>query len=115
MERELKSGAIADAGTMHEFRTAIDEIRMTSWTASELHNVQPERKQAMASFLAAERIRRFAQMIRDFSIDLEHQQLTWESGGIQALFDSVTALHSGLDRLIREHRAAFRNLKDEKR
>lgn len=115
LERDLKSGAIADAGTMHEFRTAIDEIRMTSWTASELHNVQPERKQVMASFLAAERIRRFAQMIRDFSIDLEHQELTWESGGIQALFDSVTALQSGLDRLIREHRAAFRNLKDEKR
>lgn len=112
MERDLKSGVISDAVALQEFRNAIDEVRMTSWTASELHKVTPERKQALASFLAAERIRRFAQMIRDFSIDLEHQDLTWESGGIQTLFDSVTALQSGLDRLIRQHRAAFRNLKD---
>ena len=86
---------------------------LTAWTASELQNVQPERKATLASFLAAERIRRFAQMIRDFSIDLEHQDLTWESGGVQALFDSVAALQSRLERLIRQHRANFRNLKDE--
>jgi hypothetical protein len=67
----------------------------------------------MASFLAAERIRRFAQMIRDFSLDLEHQDLTWESGGIQSLFDSVAVLQSRLERLIRQHRATYRNLKDE--
>jgi hypothetical protein len=113
LERELKSGHISDTATLHEFRQAIDEVRMTAWTASELHNVQPERKANLASFLAAERIRRFAQMIRDFSVDLEHQDLTWESGGVQSLFDSVAALQSRLERLIRQHRANFRNLKDE--
>jgi hypothetical protein len=114
LARDLKSGAISDPGALLDFRSAIDEIRLTSWTASELYNAHPERKHAIASFLAAERIRRFAQMIRDFSVDMEHQDLTWESGGIQALFDSVSALHSHLDRLIREHRATFRNLKDER-
>jgi hypothetical protein len=115
LERELKSEKVSDIGALHEFRHAIDEIRMTAWTASELQNVQPERQETIASFLAAERIRRFAQMIRDFSIDLEHQDLTWESGGVQTLFDSVTALHSRLEGLIRLHRATFRNLKDEQR
>ena len=86
---------------------------MAAWTASELQNVQPERKATMASFLAAERIRRFAQMIRDFSTDLEHQDVTWESGGIQTLFESVAALQGRLEKLIRQHRAAYRNLKDE--
>jgi hypothetical protein len=113
LERELKSGRASDPAALHEFRQAIDELRMTAWTASELQNVQPERKANLASFLAAERIRRFAQMIRDFSVDLEHQDLTWESGGVQALFDSVAALQSRLERLIRQHRANFRNLKDE--
>jgi hypothetical protein len=113
IERELKSGRASDAAALHEFRHAIDEVRMTAWTASELQNVPPERQATLASFLAAERIRRFAQMIRDFSIDLEHQDLTWESGGVQSLFDSVAALHGRLERLIRQHRAAFRNLKDE--
>jgi hypothetical protein len=114
-ERDLKSGAISDAAALQDFRGALDEIRMTSWTASELHNAQAGRKELLASFLAAERIRRFAQMIRDVTIDLDHEEVTWESGGVQTLFDSVTLLHARLDRLIREHRANFRNLKDEKR
>ncbi|HKV91012.1 MAG TPA: hypothetical protein VJW20_00540 [Candidatus Angelobacter sp.] len=113
LERDLKSGGVSDPATLHDFRHAIDEVRMTAWTASELHNARTERQATIASFLAAERIRRFAQMIRDFSVDLEHQDLTWESGGVQSLFDSVAALQSHLERLIREHRAAFRNLKDE--
>src|ERR1051326_4632847 len=113
LERELKSGPVSDAATLHDFRQTVDDIRMTAWTASELQNVQSERKASLASFLAAERIRRFAQMIRDFSLDLEQQDLTWESGGVQSLFDSVAALQSRLDKLIRQHRANFRNLKDE--
>jgi hypothetical protein len=113
LERELKSDAISDAAAVQEFRHALDDIRMAAWTASELHNAQPGRKELLAKFLAAERIRRFAQMIRDLSLDLEHQDVTWESGGIQTLFDSVSVLQSRLERLIRDHRAAFRNLKDE--
>src|SRR5690242_13428100 len=115
LERDLKSGTISDDAALQEFRHAVDEVRMTSWTASELHNAQPGRKELLASFLAAERLRRFAQMLRDLSLDLEHEDVTWESGGIQTLFDSVTQLQSRLDRLIREHRAGFRNLKDDKR
>ena len=115
LERELKSSTISDVATLQDFRQAVDEIRMAAWTAGELHNAQPGRKELLASFLAAERIRRFAQMIRDLSLDLEHQDLTWESGGIQTLFDSVSVLQARLDRLIREHRATFRNLKDDQR
>lgn len=115
LERDLKSGTISDVAALQDFRNALDEIRMTSWTASELHNAQPGRKELLASFLAAERIRRFAQMIRDLSLDLDQEDVRWETGGIQTLFDSVTQLQSRLERLIREHRAGFRNLKDDKR
>jgi hypothetical protein len=113
LEHDLKSGVVSDIAALLDFRHAIDEARLTAWTASELHHAHPERQATLASFLAAERIRRFAQMIRDFSVDLEHQDLTWESGGVQTLFDSVSALQARLERLIREHRATFRNLKDE--
>jgi hypothetical protein len=115
LERDLKSGTISDAAALQEFRHAVDEIRMTSWTASELHNAQPERKELLASFLAAERIRRFAQMMRDLSVDMEQEDVTWETGGVQTLYDAVSILQSRLDRLIREHRATFRNLKDDQR
>ncbi len=113
LEHELKSEKVTDSTALHEFRQAVDEIRMTAWTVNELLNARPDRQASVASFLASERIRRFAQMIREFSIDLEHQDLTWESGGVQTLFDSVTTLQSRLEKLIRQHRAAFRNLKDE--
>jgi hypothetical protein len=115
LERELKTGAISDDAALQEFRHALDEVRMTSWTASELHHARPGRKELLASFLAAERIRRFAQMMRDLSLDMEHENVRWESGGIQTLYDAVTLLQSRLDRLIRDHRANFRNLKDEQR
>jgi hypothetical protein len=115
LESDLKTGTISDDGALQEFRHAIDEIRMTSWTASELHHAQPGRKELLASFLAAERIRRFAQMMRDLSLDMEQDDVSWESGGIQTLYDAVTLLQSRLDRLIRDHRANFRNLKDEQR
>jgi hypothetical protein len=115
LERELKTDTISDDAALQEFRHALDEVRMTSWTASELHHARPGRKELLASFLAAERIRRFAQMMRDLSLDMEHEDVRWESGGIQTLYDAVTLLQSRLDRLIREHRANFRTLKDEQR
>ena len=115
MERDLKAGNISDFSALQDFRHALDELRMTAWTASEIHNAQPARKELLASFLAAERIRRFAQMLRDISTNLDQQEVSWESGGVQTLFDSVNALQTRLEKLIREHRAAFRNLKDEQR
>ena len=114
LERDLKAGTVSDLAALREFRHVIDEIRMTAWTVNELQNASAGRREILASFLAAERIRRFAEMIRDLSLDLEHQDVSWETPGMQPLFDSVSALQSRLDRLIREHRASFRNLKDEK-
>ncbi|HZU32620.1 MAG TPA: hypothetical protein VFB79_15995 [Candidatus Angelobacter sp.] len=114
LERDLQAMDFSDFSALHDFRQVIDDLRMTAWTVSELQKAKEGRKEALAAFLAAERIRRFAQMIKDLSLDLEHQQVTWETAGIQTLFDSVNTLQSRLDRLIREHRANFRTLKDEK-
>ncbi len=113
LERQLQTAPLSDLAALTEFRQALDEMRMTAWTVNELHIAQSHKKEALASFLAAERIRRFAQIIRDLCRDLQDQQLTWGSGGIQTLFDSVTMLHSQLQRLVQQHRAGFRDLKDE--
>ncbi|HEX5433316.1 MAG TPA: hypothetical protein VFY05_03690 [Candidatus Angelobacter sp.] len=113
LERQLQTAPLSDLTALAEFRQALDEMRMTAWTVNELHIAQSEKKEALASFLAAERIRRFAQIIRDLCHDLEDRQLTWGSGGIQTLFDSVSLLHSLLQQLVQQHRAGFRDLKDE--
>lgn len=113
LERQLQTAPLGDLTALAEFRQALDEMRMTAWTVNELHIAQSEKKEALASFLAAERIRRFAQLIRDLCHDLQDKQLTWGSGGIQTLFDSVSLLHSLLEQLVEQHRAGFRDLKDE--
>lgn len=113
LERQLQTAPLSDLTALAEFRQALDEMRMTAWTVNELHIAQSEKKEALASFLAAERIRRFAQIIRDLCHDLQDKQLTWGSGGIQTLFDSVSLLHSMLEQLVQQHRAGFRDLKDE--
>lgn len=113
LERQLQTAPLSDLTALAEFRQALDEMRMTAWTVNELHIAQSEKKEALASFLAAERIRRFAQLIRDLCHDLQDKQLTWGSGGIQTLFDSVSLLHSLLEQLVQQHRAAYRDLKDE--
>ena len=113
LERQLQTAPLNDLAALSEFRQALDEMRMTAWTVNELHIAQSEKKEALASFLAAERIRRFAQLIRDLCRDLQDKQLTWGSGGIQTLFDSVSLLHSLLEQLVQQHRAGFRELKDE--
>jgi hypothetical protein len=113
LERQLQTSPLTDVAALHEFRQALDEMRLTAWTVNELHIAQSNRKAALASFLAAERIRRFAQIIKDLCGDLEHEQLTWGSSGIQSLYDSVTLLHSRLQRLVEKHRAGFRDIKDE--
>jgi hypothetical protein len=113
LERQLQTAPLSDFAALHDFRQALDEMRMTAWTVNELHVAQAEKKEALASFLAAERIRRFAQIIRDLCLDLEHEQLTWGSGGVQSLFDSVTLLQTRLERLVAQHRASFRDLKKD--
>jgi hypothetical protein len=113
LERQLKTAPLSDFSGLHEFRQALDEMRMTAWTVNELHIAQAHKKEALASFLAAERIRRFAQIIRDLCADLEDEQLTWGSGGIQSLFDSVSLLQSRLEKLVAQHRATFRDLKKD--
>jgi hypothetical protein len=36
-------------------------------------------------------------MMRDLSLDMEQEDVRWESGGIQTLYDAVTLLQSRLD------------------
>lgn len=48
------------------FGWRLDNVRMTAWTVSELHNARESQKdpQLVISFLTAERLRRFGQMAR---------------------------------------------------
>src|SRR5260370_30140291 len=73
LERNLKSNASLSGAVLREFRWALDNVRMTAWTVSELLNARQSQKnpQAVISFLTGERLRRFSQMARSLSDDFE--------------------------------------------
>ena len=106
IDSTLKSGPTPELLALQEFRQVLDNARMTAWTVSELLNVAESQKDPakVLSFLAAERLRRCNQMLKDLSADIDENELTWQTFGIQALFETVSTLQLQLSNLIKEHR-----------
>ena len=93
-ETRLKADTTVDGATLREFRQALDTVRLTAWTVSELQNAREANKNANAviSFLAAERLRRFRQMIDAFRSDLVHEGGAWPIESVNDLQESVNML-----------------------
>ena len=98
LEQNLKNNAFVSAPALAEFRQALDNIRLTAWTVSELQNARQINRnaQAVTSFLTAERLRRFRQMVKDLRADLDHDGQNWPSQSIDDLQESITNLREGL-------------------
>jgi hypothetical protein len=52
---------------------------------------------SVLSFLAAERLRRLDQMVRNMCADLDRRAVTSQTAGVQSLFDSVNGLIARLN------------------
>src|SRR5215472_15316387 len=78
LDRRLKSNPSLDGAALRECRQALDNVRLTAWSVSELLNARQSQKnpQAVISFLTAEGLRRLSQMVRDLSGDLEQDALS---------------------------------------
>jgi hypothetical protein len=113
LELDLKSGQIPDKLQLQEFRHGLDNARLTAWTVSELLNAR-ERDQdveKVLSFVVAERLRRATHMLRELGADIEREGLTWQTHGIQSLFETVKLLQVHLLKLIEEHRGSYEQVK----
>jgi hypothetical protein len=97
-DQNLRSETTVDGPLLRELRQALDNVRLTAWTVSELQNARDTRKdpKAMISFLTAERLRRFRRMIDDFSSDLERSGTIWPKTSISDLQESVDLLRERL-------------------
>jgi hypothetical protein len=113
----LKSGATPELLVLQEFRQVLDNARMTAWTVSEVLNALESHKDPakVLSFVAAERLRRSNQMLKDLCSDIDEQGVTWQTNGIQGLFETVNALQVQLSKLIKEHRNRFEPVGDSGR
>ena len=98
LEKRLQTSPAPDAVALHEFRQAVDNVRLTAWSVSELINAQYTKKNpdAVLGFLAAERLRRFDQMVKNLCADIERRVIGFQTNGMESLLDSVEILHSRL-------------------
>jgi hypothetical protein len=113
----LKAGATPELLPLQEFRHVLDNARLTAWTVSELLSAVESQKDPanVLSFIAAERMRRSNQMLKDLSADIEHQGVTWQTSGIQSLYETVNSLQVQLRKLVEEHRGRFERVSDRAR
>jgi len=114
---ELKSDKTPDTVALQDFRSTLDDVRLTAWTVNELMTTREAGRSTtpMLSFLAAERLRRLARMMSDVSADIQHGHFTWESSGVQPLSDSSAVLQARLATLLASHRALFQKVSDGSR
>lgn len=98
LDRELKTQQLHDLELIQAFRDALDRSRTTAWTISELLNVRQINRNPDAAlpFLLSERIRRFTQMTKELSADLDSGI---SLNGIGALSDALQSLQSKLRQL----------------
>ena len=109
IDASLKSEQAPEDGVLREFRRVLDDVRLTAWTVNELMTARESGKdpQPMLSFLASERLRRLARMMKDVSADMDQGLFTWENSGVQDLADSVNHMQIGLSSLTARHRERF--------
>lgn len=117
IELALKAGATPDVLLLQEFRQVLDNARLTAWTVSELLSAIEAQKDPakVLSFVAAERLRRSNQMLKDLGTDIDRQGVTWQTNGIQSLFETVNSLQLQLRQLVEEHRGRFERVGDRAR
>jgi class 3 adenylate cyclase len=113
----LKAGERPDVLLLQEFRHVLDNARLTAWTVSELLNAMQSQKDpaTVLTFVAAERLRRSNQMLKDLCTDIEIQGITWQTHGIQSLFDTVNVFQVQLRKMVEQHRGRFEKVRDGNR
>ncbi len=101
LEQALKSAGTVDARVLREFRESVDFVRQTAWAVQQWLELQAKHADAyqVLSLLTQERIRRATQLSRDIAIDLDATEISFETEGIQGLFEAVRALYQRLARL----------------
>ena len=106
VEGQLQTAPAPEATPLQEFRQALDNTRLTAWSVNEAMSADKRDSGAdsVLSFLAAERLRRLDQMVRNMCADFDRKAVTAQTEGAHSLFDSVNALISRLSALFGKER-----------
>jgi hypothetical protein len=97
LEQLVLSGTFSPR-VLSEFRSAVDNVRQTSWAVQQWIGLQEQSRDpySVMTLLAAERVRRAAQINKDLAIDLQSLEIGLETNGLKELFNAVSDLHESL-------------------
>ena len=98
LEQRLKSEPTPEPAALNVFRQAVDNVRLTAWSVSELIDAERIKKNpdTVLAFLSAERLRRFDQLVRGLCVDIQRGLITVRTQGVQSLYESVNDLQHRL-------------------
>jgi hypothetical protein len=114
VEQRLKAETAPNTVALNEFRHAVDNVRLTAWSVSELINAEHTKKnpETVLAFLAAERLRRFDQMVRNLCGDIERRIVTFQTNGMHSLVYSVNMLQQRLTQRFSDREPQKYKIKD---
>lgn len=104
IDLRLQAEKTPDLVALNIFRQALDNVRLTAWSVSELINAQRAKKEPdkVLAFLSAERLRRLDQLVRNLCGDIDRRVITCQNYGMHSLFDSVNVLRQRLAHCLAE-------------
>jgi hypothetical protein len=110
LEQRLKSEPAPDSLALTEFRHAVDNVRLTAWSVSELLNVQHIKKNpnTVLAFLSAERVRRFDQLVKNLCGDIDRGLITVETTEMHSLGESVDNLQLRINQATKQRSRAYK-------
>lgn len=102
IEEFIKAGEV-DPRVLHEFRDAVDQIRVTAWVVQQWAELQARQEDAYAvlPFITKERMRRMAKLSDDLALDIDATEIETGNEGLEALRLSIERLHLRLARFFK--------------
>ena len=97
LEQALKSSEI-DPRVLHDFRRALDYVRMTAWAVQEWLELRERQGDpyTVLPLLTTARLHRTVELAQALTLDLAATEVTLETQGIGELLQAVDGLHRRL-------------------
>jgi hypothetical protein len=98
LEKRLRVEPDPSADALTEFRHALDDARLTAWSVSTLITAgrASQVRNAALAFVAAERMRRVEQLVKNICGDIEGRAITLQKEQMDSLLNSVNSLRQVL-------------------
>jgi hypothetical protein len=98
LEKRLRVEPDPSAEALTEFRHALDDARLTAWSVSTLITAgrSSQVRNAALAFVAAERVRRAEQLVKNICGDIEGRAITLQKHQMDSLLNSVNSLREVL-------------------